>query len=344
MLMCYGEAKGSTPEALRIYCQKYPRRNVPDRRIFTRLYQRLRDTGSVTGNRFGGRDQRDPHLEERVMRRIEENPSTSTRRIAAEERVSSTTVWRILKDNQLYPYHLQRVQEIEEGDFENRFHFCTWMMEMITADEGFLSKILFVDEANFNRNGSVNTRNSHVWAEENPHALLEINTQRQFSTNIWAGILGDKIIGPVVLPRRLGGQGYLEFLQTQLPALLEDVPLIVRRDMWYMQDGAPAHWAVIVRQHLNAYFGNRWIGREGPIAWPARSPDFNPLDFFYWGHMKNLVYSTPVATLDELQQRIQFTSGIVQNVMGDFRQVRENFRRRMQLCIQENGGHVEHLL
>ena len=60
MLMCYGDAKGSTPEALRIYCQKYPRRNVPDRRIFTRLYQRLRDTGSVTGNRFGGRDQRDP--------------------------------------------------------------------------------------------------------------------------------------------------------------------------------------------------------------------------------------------------------------------------------------------
>ena len=214
---------------------------------------------------------------------------------------------------------------------------------MITADEGFLSKILFVDEANFNRNGSVNTRNSHVWAEENPHALLEIIPSANFDEYL-AGILGDKIIGPVVLPRRLGGQGYLEFLQTQLPALLEDVPLIVRRDMWYMQDGAPAHWAVIVRQHLNAYFGNRWIGREGPIAWPARSPDFNPLDFFYWGHMKNLVYSTPVATLDELQQRIQFTSGIVQNVMGDFRQVRENFRRRMQLCIQENGGHVEHLL
>ena len=65
--------------------------------------------------------------------------------------------------------------------------FAAWMMEMITADEGFLSKILFVDEANFNRNGSVNTRNSHVWAEENQHALLEINTQRQFSTNIWAG-------------------------------------------------------------------------------------------------------------------------------------------------------------
>lgn len=58
----------------------------------------------------------------------------------------------------------------------------------------------YSDEATFNRCGIVNLHNSHVWADENPHALIETNSQRQFSTNIWAGILGDKIIGPVILP------------------------------------------------------------------------------------------------------------------------------------------------
>jgi hypothetical protein len=26
------------------------------------------------------------------------------------------------------------------------------------------------------------------------------------------------------------------------------------------------------------------------VAWPARSPDLNPLDFFLWGCMKSRVY------------------------------------------------------
>ncbi|XP_024869556.1 protein ALP1-like [Temnothorax curvispinosus] len=31
------------------------------------------------------------------------------------------------------------------------------------------------------------------------------------------------------------------------------------------------------------------MGRGGPIAWPARSPDLNVLDFFVWGHIKSLI-------------------------------------------------------
>lgn len=28
-----------------------------------------------------------------------------------------------------------------------------------------------------------------------------------------------------------------------------------------------------VREHLTRRYGDRWIGRGGPVAWPARSPD-----------------------------------------------------------------------
>lgn len=56
--------------------------------------------------------------------------------------------------------------------------------------------------------------------------------------------------------------------------------------MWFQQDGAPAHYHHQVRQYLDNWMGNRWIGRRGPVAWPARSPDLTPLDFFSVGLRK----------------------------------------------------------
>ena len=46
-----------------------------------------------------------------------------------------------------------------------------------------------------------------------------------------------------------------------------------------MHDGAPPHFNRVARQFLNQHFANKWIDRGDSIAWPARSPDLNPLDF-----------------------------------------------------------------
>lgn len=56
--------------------------------------------------------------------------------------------------------------------------------------------------------------------------------------------------------------------------------------MYFQQDGAPAHYKDFVRVALNNKFEQRWIGRGGPIAWPPRSPDLTPCDFFLWGYVK----------------------------------------------------------
>jgi hypothetical protein len=39
---------------------------------------------------------------------------------------------------------------------------------------------------------------------------------------------------------------------------------------------------------------DRWTGREGPIQWPPRSQDLNPLDCYRCGHLKPLVRAAPV--------------------------------------------------
>lgn len=46
----------------------------------------------------------------------------------------------------------------------------------------------------------MNFHNNHMYAEENPHAIIGSRHQYQFSVNVWVGIVGDYLIGPVFLP------------------------------------------------------------------------------------------------------------------------------------------------
>ncbi|XP_011646544.1 uncharacterized protein LOC105433110 [Pogonomyrmex barbatus] len=95
-----------------------------------------------------------------------------------------------------------------------------------------------------------------------------------------------KFIGPYFLPAHFNGQAYAEFLENQLPILLEDIPLQEWETLIFQYDGAPAHYSRRVREILDTHFPNRWIGRDCSIVWPARSPDLNVLDYFVWGYIK----------------------------------------------------------
>ena len=129
----------------------------------------------------------------------------------------------------------------------------------------------------------INLHNHHLWTTDNPHGMVETSRQQQFSINVWAGIIGDCLLGPILLPQCLNGETYLVILQNTLPPLLKNVPLAIRQRVWLQYNGAPAHFCINVCQHLNNIFPRCWIGRGGPIAWPAWSPDINPLDFYLWG-------------------------------------------------------------
>jgi hypothetical protein len=142
----------------------------------------------------------------------------------------------------------------------NDFYFngaphATLCLQKIDEEPNFLSIVLTTDEAGFTRDGVFNAHNTHIWSEENLHQIRERGFQQRFSINMWAGIIGNRLIGLHVLPPHLNGEEYLIFLQNELSDLLDDVPLRVRRDMWC-------------------------TGRNGPGLWPARSPDLNPCDFF----------------------------------------------------------------
>ena len=76
---------------------------------------------------------------------------------------------------------------------------------------------------------------------------------------------------------------YIIFIRDIFPEMLENVPLQVMQRLWFQHHGAPAHFALDVREYLKNVFRNRWIGRGGLVQWPPRYPDLTAMDFFIWG-------------------------------------------------------------
>jgi hypothetical protein len=85
---------------------------------------------------------------------------------------------------------------------------------------------------------------------------------------------------------------------------------------------------------LHNVFPEHWVGRSGPTAWPARSPDLNPLDFHLRRHPKSTVYATEVSDVQGLQQRTQNGLKMIRTIPGIFRRVTQSLFRRATLKLK----------
>lgn len=342
MVFVYGFCNGNAAAAAREYGRRFPNRRLPDSKVFGRVFTRLRETGAVPSSHLASERANEQNVNEveDILQSVERSPSTSTRRIAARIGVPQTRVWRTLRVNGLHPYHLQRIQHLREGDEGRRLEFCRWLI----ANRRVIPLILFTDEATFTRDGINNTRNSHQWSDENPHAFVETHFQERFSVNVWCGMIDNHLLGPVILPHRLTGPRYLQFLENELPPLLEDVPLATRMRIFFQHDGAPAHFSRLVTQYLNVTFPERWIGRNGPVSWPPRSPDLTPLDFCLWGWLKDEVYKEKANTREELIVRIMNNAALIKERQDDLRRATHGVVKRIRKCIAVGGGIFENKL
>jgi len=106
-----------------------------------------------------------------ALQQVEEYSRTSTWRIAANLGTSQKTVWKVFNKQLLHPFKLQKVQALNPGDFPHHLQDCQWLRARVNENQNFLATILSTDEKGFSREGTCNAHNSHVWADENPHAM-----------------------------------------------------------------------------------------------------------------------------------------------------------------------------
>jgi hypothetical protein len=68
------------------------------------------------------------------------------------------------------------------------------LLQQNELNPNFARNILFTEECSFSREGMYNTHNWHFWADENPNIIGVRGFQEKFSTNVWAGIIDDRLV------------------------------------------------------------------------------------------------------------------------------------------------------
>ena len=142
MVMCYGVAGVNGRRALCMYQERFTNRNHPQN-----VCSLFREDGCLRPRCIGGRplQTRTPAFEVEVLVHAMGSNQSS--------------VLRILQEQNLHAYHLQKVQGLGPTNFAPRVRFVQWFLQRSVANPAFPEKVLFTDEACF-------TRDSY-WDDEN---------------------------------------------------------------------------------------------------------------------------------------------------------------------------------
>lgn len=272
----------SLRETRDLFSIKYPERPIPALTTISAVVENFKSTGCILGCKCHKtpRINLDKEMQEIIVcAMVEEDSNISISKISEETNISVGKVHNILKKNKYNSYRYQTHQEIFEADQYRRMEFCETVLERVNVDEHFIENIVFTDESTFLLHGKHHPSNLRYWSIENQHRQLNLRTQYPEKLNVWAGIYGNNIIGPFFINRNLNGETYLNLLQNEIvPAIRAINPNL--ENVWFQQDGCPAHNTRAVTEYLNNTFPQRVISTRGIIRWPARSPDLAPNDFF----------------------------------------------------------------
>lgn len=274
------------------------------------------------------------------MDSVEDNPKLSLRRRSLQIGISKSHIQRILNERKIHAYKPIFNHTLELGDDEKRLYFCLWMGNEIMRNRNFHHNIMFSDEATFSTNGTVSSQHVRYWSDTNPHFRISNNRQYFVKVNVWCAVTYHGIIGPYFFDSNVNQHTYLDMLRHFLRDGLIDLPLDYRQSMYFQQDGCPAHYSRIVVNWLNRKFGDNWIGRNGPVLWPPRSPDLTISDFYMWGRLKQIFYKENLPNnVEILKNRIR--DAIASLTIQEIRNSYKELRLRIELCAERGGGLIE---
>ncbi|KAJ8938414.1 hypothetical protein NQ318_011997 [Aromia moschata] len=158
--------------------EEFPNRRPPFRKMFDNIDRRLRETGTFYKTNLNPGRQR---FARNVCKCRRANIKQSLGRSYVEYEMVS--IWRILHEQSLYPFHAVKVQELLPTDFQKRLEFCRSMLQKHRDDPLFFKRIIFTDESCFTKCGIFNLRNHHEWADANPRATVASHSQFRFKIN-----------------------------------------------------------------------------------------------------------------------------------------------------------------
>jgi len=331
-------AGNGTTAIRRLFETKYGK-PVPSRPTIEKWFEDYQTRGTHSHRGGNGRPNISEEKRQEIKRLITEDPQRSLRNVGRIVSLPHTTVWYFLrKQLNMFPYRLQIAQQLSEVDKTNRLNFAQLCQTNMLENSAYLESIVFSDECSVSLGGAVNKQNCRIWGTERPDTVYQ-SPQSTQSIMVWCAMSRHEVIGPYFFENgNVTGNSYKKMLRYFFFPKVRDYP-----DNWlFQQDGAPPHFALPVRAYLDSKLPNRWIGRAGPIAWPARSPDLTPCDYFLWGYIKDRVFRNLPEKMEDLKTKIR--EAVASITPATLEKVYENLENRLSFVIRQNGGHFEHLL
>jgi hypothetical protein len=149
------------------------------------------------------------------------------------------------------------LQTLGPKDYLSLVQISHWFVDQNTENSKFPAIILFTDEVCFIWDGNFINHNSHNWAKE------------KFAINACESIVlvHEFLNVSCLLPLWLSAHIYWACLEKVLPKLLGNIPLAIRKDMWFHEEEAASHFTRQARKLLTVTYSDRWIRQGGPVAW-----------------------------------------------------------------------------
>ena len=159
-----------------------------------------------------------------------------------------------------------------------RRNYAMHVLRSLDNNPEYLNRDMFSDKTIFHTCGHVDKHNCRIWGVENPHVVHEVEKDCS-KVNVRCGLMRNRVVGPFIfVGKSVTGHVYLDMLQLFVAPQVE----VCQPNFIFQQDGAPPHWSCDGRSFLYAWVPDRWLGRDGPISWPMRSPHLTPLNVFFF--------------------------------------------------------------
>ena len=101
---------------------------------------------STTCNRKGTGITQDSNAKNRVKANFRRNPTHSISKAAANLGYSETTTWKIAKELKIKPFRIIKTQKLSPVNYQMRYTFCLWFINMLKLKTDFASNVIFSDE------------------------------------------------------------------------------------------------------------------------------------------------------------------------------------------------------
>ena len=307
----------------------------PDARYIKAWADKLFTSGSILDKPRSGRPNERGDYGEDVNTSVEEDPKQSIRRRSDELNIPKTTLHRVLtKDLGYKNWKPTKVQFLSQIDHENRVNSCRAILQKYDTPVR-KRRLFFTDECAVYAEGKGQVRIS-MWSKQNPHFWEQVK-QHPPTVMVWAAMSAECLIGPFFLEGGVTADNYIQMLRDEFIPALQARRIFLSSH--FQQDGAPAHTAIATRNFLTDTFQDRWVGKFGPVPWPARSPDLTSCDNALWGLLKPRIAARKAQNKEDLKVIIQdeFTRFPVETLQ----KINERTFRRMRMCIELGGLQVD---